>query len=66
MIDNPFGKSEAIKHILKSSHGKEFKKPEEPKIEEIKDESEHAKIFREHGGLESNIPVHHHYWKIRP
>jgi len=29
-------------------------------------EPEHAKILREHGGLESNIPVNHHYWRIRP
>jgi hypothetical protein len=32
----------------------------------FKNESEHAKILREHGGLESNIPVNHLYWQTRP
>jgi len=30
------------------------------------EESEHAKILKEHGGLESNIPINHRYWRIRP
>lgn len=33
--------------------------------EEAKVESEEAKILREHGGLESNIPINHPYWRLR-
>jgi len=29
-------------------------------------EPEHSKILREHGGMESNIPIGHLYWRIRP
>ncbi len=39
---------------------------EEPKVEEVTSEPEYAKILREHGYLESNIPINSHYWKIRP
>lgn len=38
----------------------------EPNVEEMKEELEYAKILRAHGGLESNIPINHKYWKIRP
>jgi hypothetical protein len=69
MIDNPFGPSFA----------QEFKRPEHKKEEpkkvvvikaaEVvipKNESEHARILREHGGIESNISIRSHYWRIRP
>jgi hypothetical protein len=42
-------------------------KPLEIKKEEvIEGESEHAKILRAYGGLESNIPIDNQYWRIRP
>lgn len=72
MVNNPFGKSLGLKDItargivpIKPSVITETKS--EPIVEkEQKEESEHAKILREHGGLESNIPVGHYYWTIRP
>ena len=36
------------------------------KPEESKPKSLHAAILEEYGGLESNIPVNHQYWQIRP
>ena len=37
----------------------------EVKLEEvIKNESEYARILRANGGVESNIPIRSHYWKI--
>ncbi len=50
---------------------KEETKPEMPvvardKPEELKPKSLHAAILEEYGGLESNIPVNHQYWQIRP
>lgn len=45
---------------------------EEPKVEEAKNEEpkkeepEYMRILREHGYLESNIPLNNIYWRIRP
>ena len=68
MIDNPFGTK---KLFGKTTEVKEpVVVPLDTKVPEslvpIPEESEHAKILREHGYLESNIPIRHHYWKIRP
>lgn len=68
MLNNPFGSKPSL-----LIHKKEEVKPVEVievKAQEEKvippNESEHARILREHGGLESNIGIRHHYWKIRP
>ncbi len=54
---------------------KELEIPDEPSVMggasyeanlELPCEPEHSRILREHGGLESNIPIHHRYWRIRP
>ena len=57
--------NEAEKNIINKDI---IKLQEEIKIlgDETKVESEHARILREHGGLESNIPHNHVSWRIRP
>ena len=63
---NPFVKfSDAFPHKEDVTETKISDIVHEP-IEVKKEESEHAKILREHGGQESNIPINHHYWRIRP
>lgn len=73
MLGNPFGKS--LQFPPKEPKEPEVTSLEDPKVPvslvpipkvENVEESEHAKILREHGYLESNIPIHHHYWRIRP
>jgi len=45
----------------------ESAKEETEKVEETKvEEEEYQKILREHGGMESNIPMNSPYWKLRP
>lgn len=69
MTENPFSKAFELEKLFKIESPKkvEPKKVEAIKVEEIpKNESEHARILREHGGLESNISVRSHYWRIRP
>ena len=58
MVDNPFSRKE----------DNSIKESVETKLEnEMREELEHEKILREHGYLESNIPLNHpRYWKIRP
>ena len=36
-------------------------------LENTKERFDYAdRILKEHGGLESHIPINHPYWKIRP
>lgn len=35
-------------------------------IDEIKKNFDHKRVLTEHGGLESNIPINHPYWRYRP
>lgn len=64
MVDNPFGQTEPKEPIVVPLDDPNV--PESlvpiPVIEEL----EYQKILREHGGLESNIPIKHRYWQIRP
>jgi hypothetical protein len=39
---------------------------EEVKKEEVKEEPEYARILRECGGIESNVPLNSPYWTLRP
>ncbi len=79
MEENPFEKSDSSPEVLPSDKEEPLVEttftPAEPKVEVISveepkvvfhPEPEHSKILREHGGMESNIPVGHLYWRIRP
>ena len=74
MIDSPFDKKTSDIKIPKVEIPKVevFKeKIETLKVDEDKEsqepiESSHAKILKSYGGVESNIPINHGYWKLRP
>ncbi len=78
MINNPFARSSSpFPHVEKKieEQSKELvvgqKTPEEASIEILDtpiapQEDEHIRILREHNFIESDIPIRHLYWKLRP
>lgn len=63
MVDNPIKKSIEPKEPIVVP----LDDPNVPvSLVPIPEEPPHSKILREYDGLESNIPIHHYYWRIRP
>ncbi len=69
---NPFSKKNDLNPFdAKDKLTKEEKAKEVVELEDMKalpspKEPEYIKALREYGGLESNIPINHPYWKMRP
>lgn len=75
MIDNPFGKTPKIEfpkditvkpeEVKPAENSQETKPiPVEDKIEKPRELTRKEQILKEYGGLPSNIPVNHRYWKM--
>jgi uroporphyrinogen-III decarboxylase len=45
---------------------KEEKEEEKEEKEEVAPVAEHIKILKEVNQIESDIPVNHYYWRVRP
>jgi hypothetical protein len=58
MVDNPFPPTKIGEEPV-------LPKVVEAPVVEVKEEPEYVKILKEYG-QESNIPINHRYWKIRP
>ncbi|MBI3334382.1 hypothetical protein HYZ97_02760 [Candidatus Pacearchaeota archaeon] len=72
-MDNPFKQRQEQRNKILSKKDEEIKKKEIAELEktfELEDTKERfefaARTLKEYGGLESNIPVYHPYWKLRP
>jgi hypothetical protein len=70
---NPFKKRKEEMNRILSNSDEIAKKNEIAELEktyELEDKKERfdfaAKTLAEHNGLESNIPINHPYWKLRP
>ena len=72
-MDNPFQQRQEQRNKILSKIDEEIKKKEMAELEktfELEDIKERfefaAKTLEQYKGLESNIPVYHPYWKLRP
>ena len=73
MSDNPFQWRKEQRNKILSGKDEILKKKEIDELdklfalEDMKERFDYSnKILKEHGGLESHIPLNHPYWKIRP
>jgi len=73
MAENPFKHRQAERNRILEKKDEVLKKKEIDEldkmyaVEDMKDRFDYAqKILAQFGGLESNIPIHHPYWKLRP
>jgi hypothetical protein len=72
-MENPFQKRQGQRNKILSKEDEELKKKEIAELErtfELEDMKERfefaAKTLKEYKGIESNIPIFHPYWKVRP
>lgn len=71
-VANPFAKRKitSFRHETKSESTQAGEVADLEKTYELEDTKERfdyaAKILKEHGGLEAQIPINHPYWRIRP
>jgi hypothetical protein len=72
-MDNPFNLRQEQRNKILAKKDEEVKEKEMNalekmfELEDIKDKFEYAaKVLKEFNGLESNIPIYHPYWKVRP
>ncbi len=66
VIEPPKSKEVLAKEAAAKKEAEEAEKLERERLEQIeKMEAECAKILKEYGGMESNIPVNSAYWDIR-
>ncbi len=63
-MENPFQKRGlAFPHESKSEM---VQQREVDELEKMLEEVNPSEVLKEHGWLESNIPLNHPYWKVRP